>query len=97
MVGNADTTLLEEIEDRPIAGAVERGEFVEAIDRYCDVDVAALVENFDSVTLERLETGDLARQWPGQRAEQRDRAHLRDLCQICRNRVSSTPERSLAR
>ncbi len=69
MVGDADTGLLKEIDDGPTAGAIESSEMVEAIDRYGEVDVATLVEDFDPVTLEGLEAGDLTSQRPGQRAE----------------------------
>ena len=97
MVGDADTGLLKEIDDGPTAGAIESRQMVGAIDRYGEVDVAALVEDFDSVAPEGLEAGHLSRQRPGQRAEQRDRADFRNLGQVCRYHVRRAPECGLPR
>jgi hypothetical protein len=69
MVGDADTGLLKEIDDGPTAGAIESSQMGEAIDRYSEVDIATLVEDFDPMTLEGLEAGNLTRQRPDQRAE----------------------------
>jgi hypothetical protein len=49
------------------------------------------------VTSEGLKTWNFTNQRPDQRAEQRDRAHLRDLCQICRYCVRGAPEPDLPR
>jgi hypothetical protein len=97
MVGDADTSALKEIDDGAIASAVESGQIVEAINRNRKVDVSTLVENFDSMTPEGLEAGDFAHQRPGQRAEQRHRAHLFYLCKIRRYRVGGATERGLPR
>lgn len=97
VVGDADSTLPIEIDDGPAAGAIESSKIVETIDPYCEVDVSTLVENLDPKTPEGLEAGNLAHERPGHRAEQRDRTHLWDLCEICRYRVRSPPERCLAR
>jgi hypothetical protein len=59
MVGDADTGLLQEIDNGAAAGAIESSQMVEAIDRYGEIDVATLVQDFDPVTLEGLEARDL--------------------------------------
>jgi hypothetical protein len=97
VVSDADAALLEEIDNSPTAGAIESGQIVEAIDCYREVDVSTLMEDLDTVTLEGLETWNFTYQRPGQRAEQRDRAYLRDLCQICRYRVCGAPQSELPR
>ena len=97
VVGDADTSLLQEIDNGAIASAVESGQIVEAIDRNRKVDVSTLVKNFDSMTPEGLEAGNFAHQRPGQRAEQRHRAHLFYLCKIRCYRVGDATERGLPR
>ena len=66
VMGDADTTPLEHIGDRPAAGTIERSQIVEAIDRDGEVDVSALVENLDAVAPEGLETRDFTHQRPRQ-------------------------------
>lgn len=43
VMGDADTALFEEIDHGPTAGAIESRQMVEAIDRYSEVAVSALV------------------------------------------------------
>jgi hypothetical protein len=97
VVRDADAASLKEIVDGPAAGAIESRQIVEAIDRYSEVDVSTLVQDFDPVTSEGLEARNFTHQGPGQRAEQRDRAYRRDLCQIDRYCVCGAPEPELPR
>lgn len=57
VVGNADAAVLEQVGDGTTARAIERAEIIEAIDRDGEVDVLALVEDFDPVMPERREAG----------------------------------------
>ncbi|WP_154071348.1 hypothetical protein [Bradyrhizobium lablabi] len=97
VVSDADAALLMEIDHGPAAGPIKSRQIVEAIDRYGEVDVSTLVEDFDPVTSEGLKAWNFTNQRLGQRAEQRDRAYLRDLCQICRYCVCGAPESDLPR
>jgi hypothetical protein len=95
VVRDADAASLEEIDDGPAAGAIESRQIFETIDRYRKV--STLVQDLDPVTSEGLKARNFTNQWPGQRAEQRDRAYLRDLCQIDRYCVCGAPEPELPR
>jgi hypothetical protein len=64
MVGDSDTSSLKQIDDGPIARAVERGQIVEAIDRYGQIDISAFVKDLDPMTPERLEAGHFAYERP---------------------------------
>jgi hypothetical protein len=97
VVRDADAASLEEIGDGSAAGAIESRQIVETIDRYRKVDVSTLVQDLDPVTSEGLKARNFTNQRPGQRAEQRDRAYLRDLCQIDRYYVCGAPEPELPR
>jgi len=97
VVRDADAASLEEIDDGPAAGAIESRQIFEAIDRYRKVDVSTLVQDLHPVPSEGLKARNFTHQRPGQRAEQRDRAHLRDLCQIDRYCVCGAPEPELPR
>jgi hypothetical protein len=92
MMGDADTRLLKQVVDRPTAGAIEGSQIVVPINCDREVDVSAFVENFNPVTPEGLEAGNLAHQRSGQRTEQRDRAYLFHLCQIGRYRIRCAAE-----
>jgi hypothetical protein len=97
VVGGADTSVPKEIGNGAAADAIESSEIVETIDRYRKVDVFTLVKDLDPETPERLKAGNLTGERPGHRAEQRDRTHLWDFCEIRHDRVRRTSERYLPR
>src|SRR5262245_36831059 len=59
VVGDAGPTALMKVSDGPAAGAVEGGKVVEAVDCDSQVDVSALVQNFDPEPPEGLKAGQL--------------------------------------
>ena len=95
VVGDARSTALMKIGDSPAAGAVEGGKVVKAVDRDSQVDISALVQNFDPEPPEGLEAGQLVLERLGDRAEQGHRAHLGEGREGGRHGIRRAPKRRL--